>query len=325
MQPTSIHSPSARSAASERAPIELSIVVLSWNTRALLAACLDALQRDCASGAREILVVDNASRDGSADMVARDFPAARLVRHQANLLYARGNNSGARAAVGRYLCLLNSDTEVRPGALERLTRFLEQHPEHAAVAPKLVDPDGGVQRACTRLPTLLDPLWEATGLGKFPPGSWLARRHHMADFDHEHSRDVAQPPGACFVMRRAEFLALGGFDPRMSLYFNDVDLCRRLRARGRRIHYLADAVVLHHGGGSTRTCDRRERNLYWIRNRRSYYLKHHGRVGAAWVRAVVGLWGLECAMRIRLGPRAAAEKRAALAELRDYMRECARA
>lgn len=325
MPQSSIASPPGSDVATASARIELSIVVLSWNTRELLARCLGALQRDRAAGAREIVVVDNASRDGSADMVEREFPGARLIRSPVNLLYASGNNAGARAAVGRYLCLLNSDTEVLPGALERLVRFLSQHPDYAAVAPKLVDPDGSVQRACTRLPTLLDPLWEATVLGKFPPGSWLARRHHMAEFDHEQARDVAQPPGACFLMRRDEYLALGGLDPRMSLYFNDVDLCRRLRERGRRIHYLADAVVLHHGGGSTRTCERRERNLYWIRNRRAYYRKNHGRLGAAWVRAVVRLWGLECAMRIRLGPRAPSEQRAALEELRDFLRESARA
>jgi GT2 family glycosyltransferase len=303
--------------------VRLSVVVLSWNTREILRACLAALLRDAPSEPREVLVVDNASADGSADMVARDFPSVRLLRNAENELYARGNNAGARAATGRYVCLLNSDTEVRPGALESLVRFLEQHAAYAAVAPQLVNPDGSVQHACTRLPTLLDPLWEATALGSFPPGSWLSRRHHMADFDHVHSRDVAQPPGACFVMRRAEFLELGGFDPTLSLFFNDVDLCRSLRQRGRKIRYLADAVVLHHGGVSTRECQQRARSLYWFKNREAYYLKNHGRLAAQWVRAVVGLWALECDLRIRLGPRPAGAKRAALADLRAFVRECA--
>jgi GT2 family glycosyltransferase len=221
----------------------LSVVVLSWNTRELLGACLSALARDTAREPREILVVDNGSRDGSAEMVARDFPTVRLLHNAENRLYAEGNNQGARAATGRYLCLLNSDTEVRPGALDRLVEFLETHPEYGAAAPKLVNADGSVQRACSRFPTLLDPLFDSTALGLVPPGSWLLWWIRMGDFDHEHSRDVPQPPGACFVMRRDEYLALGGLDPAMSLFFNDVDLCRMLSRGRRRIRYLSEAEV----------------------------------------------------------------------------------
>src|SRR5205814_418203 len=194
-----------------------------------------------------------------------------------------------------------------------------------AVAPKLVNPDGSVQRACSRFPTWLDPLLESTLLGRFPPGSWLSWWAHMGDFDHEHSRDVAQPPGACFLMRRAEYLALGGLDPTLSLFFNDVDLCRRLWQRGRRIRYMAEAEVMHHRGASTHSYDRRNRNLVWIRNRTAYYRKHYGRAGERWARAIVGLWGLEYGMRIRLGPRDADAKRVALADLRALLRECQQA
>ena len=303
----------------------LSVVVLSWNTRELLGACLSALARDTAREPREILVVDNGSRDGSAEMVARDFPTVRLLHNAENRLYAEGNNQGARAATGRYLCLLNSDTEVRPGALDRLVEFLETHPEYGAAAPKLVNADGSVQRACSRFPTLLDPLFDSTALGLVPPGSWLLWWIRMGDFDHEHSRDVPQPPGACFVMRRDEYLALGGLDPAMSLFFNDVDLCRMLSRERRRIRYLSEAEVLHHGGASTQAYERRNRNLVWTQNRAAYYRKHYGRIGERWFRAIVGLWGLEFALRIRLGPRTAEAKRAALADLRALLRECDRA
>ena len=297
----------------------LSVVILSWNTRELLRACLAALERDRPCEPREILVVDNASADGSAEMVAREFPAVRLRCNLENRLYAEANNQGAREARGRYLCLLNSDTEVRPGALDRLVGFLATHPHYAAVAPKLVNPDGTVQRACRRFPTLLEPLVESTSLGNFPPGSWLAWWFSMGYFDHQHSRDVAQPPGACLVLRTAEFLAEGGLDPNLSLYFNDVDLCRGLWRKGRRIRYLAEAEVLHHQGSSTRTHDEWRRNLLWVQNRAAYYRKNHGRLALRWLRAVLGLWALERKLRIRLGPREAQAKRNALAELADFL------
>jgi len=305
--------------------LHLSVVVLSWNTREILRACLAALERDVPCEPREIIVVDNGSADGSAQMVARDFPAVRLLCNAENRLYAEANNQGALAARGRYVCLLNSDTEVRPGALDRLAGFLEIHPEYAAIAPRLVNPDGTVQRACRRFPTLLEPLLESTSLGTFPPGSWLSWWTSMGDFDHQHSRDVHQPPGACFLLRTAEYLAVGGLDPSLSLFFNDVDLCLGLWRKGRRIRYLAEAEVMHHQGLSTRAHDSRDRNLLWIQNRTTYYRKNHGRLAERWLHGVLELWALECNLRIRLGSREASAKRKALADLSGFVRECVRA
>ena len=303
----------------------LSVVVLSWNTRELLRACLDALQRDAPCLGREVIVVDNGSKDGSAEMVVGQYPGTRLIRNPENRLYAEANNQGARVARGRYLCLLNSDTEVRPGALDRMLAFLQAHPGHAAVAPRLVNPDGTLQRACRRFPTLLDPLLESTSLGLFPPGSWLTWWSRMGDFDHRHSRDVPQPPGACFLMRTAEYLAMGGLEPRLSLFFNDVHLCRGLSRKGRRIRYLAEAEVMHHQGASTRVHASRQRNLLWMRNRTTYYRENYGRLSERWLSTILGLWALECNLRIRCGSRASSEKREALAELRAFRRECASA
>lgn len=305
--------------------IHLSVVVLSWNTREILRACLVSLERDTPCKPREIIVVDNGSADGSAQMVAQDFPEVRLIRNPENRLYAEANNQGARAARGNYLCLLNSDTEVRPGALDRLTEFLESHSDYAAIAPKLVNPDGTVQRACRRFPTLLEPLLESTSLGTFPPGSWLSWWSSMRDFDHRHSRDVAQPPGACLLLHTEEYLALGGLDPSLSLFFNDVDLCLRLWRKGRRIRYLAEAEVMHHQGFSTRAQHARLRNLLWIQNRTTYYRKNHGRLAGRWLRAVLGLWAMERKLRIHLGSREATARQQALAELNGFLRECARA
>jgi GT2 family glycosyltransferase len=260
----------------------LSVVVLSWNTRALLLACLRALFGETARHAREVIVVDNGSHDGSADAVAAAFPQVRLLRNAENRLYAAGNNQGAFAATGEFVCTLNSDTEVRPGALDQLVDFLRTHAGHGAVAPRLVDPDGGVQRACQRFPTLLSALCFDSWWGRWWPGSYVQRRYLMADFDHLMSRDVPQPPGACFCMRRDEYVRMGGLDEQLSLFFNDVDLSKRLWRAGRAVHYLATAEVMHHRGASTKSFARML--VVWHKNRIAYYKKHYG----SWV--VLWLW-----------------------------------
>jgi GT2 family glycosyltransferase len=265
----------------------MSVVVLSWNTQALLRACLRALFAETPRHAREVIVVDNGSHDGSADMVAAEFPRVRLLRNAQNELYARGNNQGAALATGAYVCTLNSDTEVRPGALDQLVDWLAAQPQYGAAAPRLVNPDGSVQRACMRFPTLLTALAWNSWWGGFWPGAAAVRRYQMLDFDHLHSRDVDQPPGACCVLRAEEWRRLGGFDEVLSLFYNDVDLCRRLWRAGRRIRYVAEAEVMHHQGASTKNFARML--VLWHKNRLAYYRKHHGALGALWVQVCVRL------------------------------------
>ena len=277
--------------------VELSVVVLSWNTRELTLACLDALARDPGRRAREVIVLDNASTDGSADAIASLHPGVRLVRNAENAGYARGNNQGVALASGEHVCLLNSDTEVRLGALDLLVDFLLANPGYGAVGPRLVNPDGSVQKACQRFPGLLTALCFDTWLGKLWPGTLVERRYHYRDFDHVHTRDVEQPPGACLVMRTAEYRALGGFDESLWLFFNDVDLCKRVWGAGKRIRYLAEAEVLHHGGASTRRCPTMV--VTWHRNRLAYYRKHYGALAMPYVRAVVRMRALEEWLRAR--------------------------
>lgn len=301
----------------------LSVVVLSWNTKDLTLACLRALFAETPRHAREVVVVDNGSADGSADAIAAAFPQVRLVRNADNRLYAAGNNQGVAVATGAFVCTLNSDTEVRPGALDRLVDFLQQHEAYGAVAPKLVDPDGSVQHACQRFPTLATALCFDSWWGTFWPGARVQSRYLMRDFDHLTSRDVDQPPGACFVMRRDEWHAFGGFDEELALFYNDVDLCRRLWAKGRRIRYLAEAEVLHHRGASTKNFARML--VIWHKNRRAYYQKHWGALGAAWIRVCVRLriweewWKIGRRCRHDPGRKAAerAHLQQAIAELRS--------
>lgn len=299
--------------------IDLSIVILSWNTLEDTRVCLQSLRDDSTERRREIIVVDNASHDGSPDMIEREFPEVILIRNTENMLYAEGNNQGARQATGRFLCLLNSDTKVRPGALDTLVSFLETHETYGAASPKLLNFDGTIQPACSRFPGLLDPLLDSTVLGRFWPGSALVRRTRMADFDHLVSRDVNQPPAACMMVRLDEYLKMGGFDPELALFFNDVDLCKRLSNNGRRIRFVAEAEVFHHRGLSVH---RLGKSTHWQRNRTAYYRKHYGRLGEMWLRFVLRLWALQVRCGIRLGRRSPEDKQAAMDDLKQYVQAC---
>jgi N-acetylglucosaminyl-diphospho-decaprenol L-rhamnosyltransferase len=300
----------------------ISVVILSWNTREILRDCLVALQLDFSPHSREIIVVDNGSEDGSADMVAREFPDVKLIRNSENRLYSEANNQGAQLATGEYLCILNSDTSVRVGAIDQLVAYLESHPEYGAAAPKLVNPNGSVQRACNRFPDLFSELLCSSSLSRIPPLSLVQWWKRMRDFDHLYSRDVPQPPGACMLMRRQEYLSMGGLDPVLSLFFNDVDLCKRLWSSGRKIRYVAEAEVIHHGGFSTRIFKTSNGNKIWFINRAAYFRKYYGRFGVKWMNFVLWVWGFECGMRIRLGSRSAMAKREALVELKSFLGGC---
>ncbi len=298
----------------------LSIVILSWNTLELTRACLRSLERDTTRFAREVIVVDNGSHDGSPQMIEREFPRVRLIANPDNRLYSEGNNQGARAGVLSHVCLLNSDTEVKPGALDTLVAFLLDNPDYGAVAPRLLNTDGTIQPACKRFPGLLEPLLEYTQLEKHWPFTRWPARLNMHDFDHRTSRDVPQPPGACMVMERAEYLALGGLDPELSLFFNDVRICQQLWAAGRRIRFLIDAEVFHHGGAST-SKNYAGHTLHY-RNRRTYYRKQYGAFGEWWMRCMLLVGCARIWLGIWLGPKNAEQRRVALNELGQHWRRC---
>jgi N-acetylglucosaminyl-diphospho-decaprenol L-rhamnosyltransferase len=275
----------------------VSIVVLSWNTRELLAACLDSLAARADELDFEVIVVDNASADGSADAVEQGWPQVRLIRNERNEGYAIGNNIGAAAARGTYLLLLNSDTEVRPGALATLATFLDTHTGHGACAPRLDNPDGTPQLSCKTFPTLATAFYFDTVFDRWFPRNAIIPRYFMRDFDHLSTRDVDQPPAAALMVRRELWERLGGFDPQLWLFFNDVDFCRRLWAAGRRVAYVAEARILHHEGASTRQFPRF--GARWHRDRLAYYRKTFGRTGALVARVMTTVRGLEEVGRLR--------------------------
>jgi GT2 family glycosyltransferase len=262
----------------------LSVVIPSWNTKDYLAKCLATLAA-AEKPASEVIVVENASSDGSLELLRREHPGVRLVVNAANEGFARGSNQGMRVARGRYVLLLNTDTELAPDAITRLVRFLDEHADYGAVAPRLVHPDGRTQRTVQEFPTLRTALFFSTPLERWFPDSRELRRYFLRDWDQESSRDVDQPPAAVLLLRRAMLDQIGLFDESLWLFYNDVDLAKRMRAAGWKTHYLAEARVLHHVGGSTSKFA--DFVATWQRDRLRYYRKHHGRLGAWWLKACV--------------------------------------
>lgn len=262
----------------------VSIVIVSWNTRELLRACLESSLHACRSleGAVEIIVVDNASDDGSGEMVCESFPLVRVIRNDANAGFARATNQGIREATGRYLLLLNPDTQATPGFLRTLVSFLEGHPSCGAVGPRLVGSDGQDQVSCFPLPTLSRELWRLFHLDLFH--AWA--RYPARRLRSNCPINVESIQGACLLVRRTALAQTGLLDEDFFIYTEEIDLCRRLLDRGWSIYWVPESAVVHHGGASTaQVSSRMFLELY--RSKVHYFRKHTGRWGAAAYKGVL--------------------------------------
>ncbi len=233
----------------------LSILIVNWNTRAALAACLRSIADHPPSGPYETIVVDNASSDGSAEMVESDFPSVRLIRSPRNLGYAAGNNLAFAAASGDRLLTLNPDTEFFDDSLDRALRSLDDHPRHGALAARLIGPDGETQRSVRGFPSLAGILGELGGLWRLFPRSSVAS-YRLPLFDYNRPQDAPQPMGTFLLFRREALETVGDprapFDETFPIFFNEVDLLLRLWRAGWPCLYDPTVQVRHLGGASTR-------------------------------------------------------------------------
>lgn len=310
--------PGGRDPRAASGPPVLSIVIAHYETGDLLLACLQSIRECPFRDATEVIVVDNGSRDRSVPQVARAFPEVAWIRNDTNRGYAIANNQGIDAARGRFVLLLNADCEVTPGALDALVDALEATPGAGAITARFRYPDGRDQPNCMRLPTRLTALVDDTWLRHVPPMRGHHRRYRMRDFDHRTSREVEQVPGACLLIPRPVLAAVGAFDPALFLYFNDVDLCRRIRAAGHTVHFHAAAEIVHHDGASVRHYPKQAAE--WHRNRAHYYGKHFGRSGRALALAATTWIGAREVARALVAPGRSGRWRAARAVVRDVAR-----
>src|SRR5262249_36055997 len=170
--------------------MSLSIVIVSWNTKDLLRRCLESLKPEVSDIDHEVFVIDNASADGSSEMVTREHPWVQLIANDSNRGFAAANNQALKQARGQSALLLNPDTEVKPGSIHTLIQFLDAHPAAGVVAPQLLNSDGSVQRSCRQFPTFLGMLYELIGLSRMFPNQPAFRQYKMLDWHHDDEREV---------------------------------------------------------------------------------------------------------------------------------------
>lgn len=225
--------------------MDVSIIIVSYNSSAVLGPCLTALRKQVYSGETEVIVVDNASSDGTPDMIRDSFPWVGLIAGKENLGYSKGVNIGIRRARGRYFFILNPDTVVRPDSIQKLADFMDNTPDAGIVGPKLIFHDGNVQYSCRRFYTFRVLALRRTPLGRLFPEAKAVRDHLMLDFDHETTREVDWLLGAAMFVRREAVEQVGLMDERFFLYFEDVDWCYRMAQQGLRVYYHPDSVIVH--------------------------------------------------------------------------------
>jgi GT2 family glycosyltransferase len=275
---------------------DASVIIVSFNTREVLRECLETLQKEAVGLNTETIVVDNQSRDQSADMVERDFPWVLLRRSGANLGFAGANNVAFREATGRYLVLLNSDAFLQPGSLRLAIRKMEEDPQCGLAGARLIGRDGAWQPSARMFPSPLNDLLTLSGMSARFPQSKFFGRFDRTWASQDQPAQVDWVPGAFSIIRKEALSQVGMFDEDFFLYYEEVDLCYRIKQAGWSIWYWPDVVVVHLGGESSKTVSSlkfsksgAQLTLWRMRSGMIYYRKHHG--STAWfAKAVEGAW-----------------------------------
>jgi hypothetical protein len=277
---------------------DVSVIIVSYNTRELLRECIESILCEQGDGLGvEVIVVDNASADGSAAMVAERFPQVRLIANPDNRGFGAACNQGLEVARGRYALILNADIRAQPGALQRLVEFMDAHPDAAICGGQLRYPDGRIQPSCARDLTLWWVFCEQSMLAKLFPRTRLFGGYWRTHWDFSATIETEQVMGACMMLRRP----FPRFDEDYFLYCEDTDLCYRVRQAGGRIYYVHDAVFVHYLGASGEP-QRAQMVIYYNSGKERYFRKFHGawqaRVcrwlnkGGALLRVLLGLGGV---------------------------------
>ena len=264
----------------------------------MLRACLESLRDGVADVGTRVIAIDNASEDGSVEMVRREFPDVVLIANEANMGFAHANNQAYALAEGPYFLLLNPDTVVRPGAIARMVAFMRCHDDAGGVTGRLTNPDGTLQRYYKRLPSWRYVFASHTLYRRCLPAKRLSREFYMADQPFDRVVKVEQPPAACLLIRRDRVPGAVLFDERFPIFFNDIDLCRSLARGGSPCYFLPDAEVMHHGSraGVDRLGD--DAIIDYLIGLVRYTGKHAGRAraGMLW-----GLLALESSIALTVG------------------------
>jgi len=279
--------------------LDVSIIVVNWNGRDLLARCLQCVESTIKQATYEVIVVDNASTDGSQDMVKREFPQVKLIENTSNVGFARANNQAMAMAQGRYVLLLNSDAFVKEGTVDTMVAFMDTHPEAGMAGCKLLYEDGRLQPSCSSFPTLATEFFMATRLDKLFPKSPLFGRYLMTYWNFDSLREVDSIMGAFMMVRASAIEQVGMMDERYFMYSEEADWCFQFKKAGWKIYFVPNTEAVHLWWGSGRKL-RVEMHIQMYRSKVLFFRKNYG-----WLASMIlkFLFGLNCLLR--LGPGAA--------------------
>jgi GT2 family glycosyltransferase len=266
--------------------MDISVVIVAWNAKHYLQLCLESLKAAPPRRNLEVLVVDNASADGSAEMVEARFPDVKLIKSNENLGFAKGNNVAIRQCQGRYIALVNPDVIVLPGCLDALADFLDQNPKVGNVGPRVLNADGTLQSSCRRFPTLWNNFCSASSLASVFKSSRFFAGEHMFFFPHDRTLAVDVVVGCFSMIRREALEAVGVLDEGLFMYGDDVDWCRRCWNAGWEVAFFPGAQAIHDKGSITAPYPVR----FAVAQQRSvihYWTKHHGLSGVLGIRSIM--------------------------------------
>ncbi len=257
--------------------LDLSVAIVNTNTKELAANCLDSLYKNTRRIGFEVFVVDNNSRDGSREMLEKRFPQVKLISNKENRGFSGATNQALKQAEGRYSLLLNPDTLILEGSIDKMVQFMDEHPEAGALGCKLLNPDGTLQPSCKSFPSFLNLFFEALFLDKLFPRSRVFGGYYMSYWNHDDLREVDQPMGSCLMVRKEVIAKVGLIDEQFFCFFDEVDWCYRMKKEGYRIFFTPQAEIIHYRGQTFKRMPLRA-FWYWHRSLLRYYRKHFPRI-----------------------------------------------
>jgi len=289
----------------------VSVVIVSWNTCQLTLDCVRSLESSRNSLSTEIIVVDNASSDGTVEQLRRQFPHVNVIENRENLGFARGNNVGLKICTGKYVALINSDVVVPQGCLEKMLSFMEENARIGMLGPKMILRDGSIGKSVYASPTVWNWFCNGLGLSSLFKHSKLFANFELADFDYNKTQDVDMLTGWFWLVRSTALQEVGVLDDQFFMYGEDIDWPSRFRKAGWRVTYCSEAEAIHYCGASS---DRAPTRFYVEMNRANlqYFRKHHGPLGvlgfwlAMWIQQLVRVLGYCFVYLFRQKQRAAA-------------------
>jgi len=256
---------------------DISIVIVSWNTKEFLLDCLESIKLQPPVASMEIIVVDNASTDGSQVAVENQYPDVHLIRNDQNYGFAKANNIGIKESKGRYICLINSDVKVLSKCLTSLYVYIEKNPSIGMIGPRILNSDLSLQCTCRHFPSLWNNFCSAMGLNRLFPDSRISSGDQMFYFKHDAILSIEVLAGCFLMVRRDAFEQVGYLDDQFFMYAEDIDWCKRFHRAGWQIVFFPEAEAIHYGGASSANSPLRfsvaqEKSLF------QYWAKHHGTI-----------------------------------------------